>query len=72
VLWVTGFLDRPERELLARLLSPAAVADRLRGLREAPAVGSERAEQAGALGGGTELVQEMYEAEARDEDRASG
>jgi O-antigen/teichoic acid export membrane protein len=64
-LWAARFLSPEERATLARLLRPSAVAARLRELRTAtpaPAVATER-------GRGPRLTEEVYETEARDEDR---
>ena len=59
----TGFLHADERDSLAQMLSPSAIAARARRLRAAPAP-PER-EPAGA----PRLGPEVYEAVARDEDR---
>jgi O-antigen/teichoic acid export membrane protein len=64
VLWGAGFPTPAERAAIGRMLSPAAVAERLRALR------AERPEPAPATTTrGPRLTQEVYEAEARDEDR---
>jgi O-antigen/teichoic acid export membrane protein len=64
VLWAAGFPTPAEREAIGGMLSPTAVAERLRALR------AEHPEPAPATTTrGPRLTQEVYEAEARDEDR---
>ena len=60
------FLSPEERDTIARELSPAAVAERLRALRAEPA--TEPAAE-GSAPAGPALTQEVYEVERRDEDR---
>lgn len=66
VLWAAGFLTPEERDTIARLLRPSAVAERLRRLRDAevpaPAVAAEERR-------GPRFTEEVYEVERRDEDR---
>jgi O-antigen/teichoic acid export membrane protein len=65
VLFATGFLHDEERRAIGGSLRPAAIASRLRALREqAPAEAAE-AEPAGR---GPRLTRETLEAEQRDED----
>jgi len=69
VLWGTGFLTSEEREAIGRLMSPGAVAERLGALREQAAAEPEADEE--PPGRGPRLTREVYEAEARDEDRGN-
>src|SRR5688572_1721104 len=71
VLWVTGFLTREEREAIGRLMSPGAVAERLRELRDRAAEEPSTETPPGEEGRGPRLTREVYEAEARDEDRGN-
>jgi O-antigen/teichoic acid export membrane protein len=66
-LWAAGFPTASEREAIARMLSPRAVAERLGALRAAPAEPAEPSPAPAARA--PRLTQEVYEAEARDEDR---
>ena len=61
LLWASGFLTAAERAALRTMLRPAAVLERLRALRAAPAT-EETSERLRA-------GPEVYEAAARDEDR---
>jgi O-antigen/teichoic acid export membrane protein len=69
VLWVAGFLTREEREAIGRLMSPGAVMERLSALREQAGAQPEPAEE--PTGRAPRLTREVYEAEARDEDRGN-
>ena len=71
VLWVTGFLTREEREAIGRLMAPGAVMERLRALREQAATEPSAETPLGEEGRGPRLTREVYEAEARDEDRGN-
>jgi O-antigen/teichoic acid export membrane protein len=66
-LWACGFLEPREREALSALLSPSAVAARLRAARAAPTGTAEPAAESPG-GPGPRLTPEVYEAERRDED----
>jgi O-antigen/teichoic acid export membrane protein len=66
VLWAARFLTPEERRTLAGLLRPSAVAERLRRLRVAGAPGPAAVPESGR---GPRLTEEVYETEARDEDR---
>jgi O-antigen/teichoic acid export membrane protein len=65
ILLVLGFLTPEERHGLRGMLGPAAVAERLRGLRAGPAPAAGGAEERG----GPRLTAEAYELATRDEDR---
>jgi hypothetical protein len=52
-------------------MSPGAVAERLRALREADVAGPATDTGLGEEGRGPRLTREVYEAEARDEDRGN-
>jgi peptidoglycan biosynthesis protein MviN/MurJ (putative lipid II flippase) len=65
VLWSARFLTPEERRSLSRMLRPSAVAERMRRVRVAPAAPATAAEG----GRGPRLTEEVYETEARDEDR---
>ena len=67
-LWAAGFLTTEEREAIGRMLNPRAVAERLRELRVEPAEPAPES-AAPASARSPRLTQEVYEAEARDEDR---
>jgi O-antigen/teichoic acid export membrane protein len=69
LLWSAGFLTVEERAAIGRLLDPRAVAGRLRALRAAPPEPAAEDAGAGPPGRGPRLTREVYEAEARDEDR---
>lgn len=66
VLWAARFLTPEERRTLAGLLRPSAVAERLRRLRVA---GAPEPATVSESGRGPRLTEEVYETEARDEDR---
>jgi O-antigen/teichoic acid export membrane protein len=68
-LWAAGFLTREEREAIGRLMSPRAAAERLRALRDQAAAPPPAEED--QAGRGPRLTREVYEAEARDEDRGN-
>lgn len=65
-LWVTGFLSDEERRAAAANLSPRAMLDSLRRLRETPPEAERFAEA--RRGRGPRLSREALEAEQRDED----
>src|SRR5688500_6867777 len=65
-LWAARFLSPEERRTLAGLLRPSAVAERLRRLRVA---GAPEPATVSESGRGPRLTEEVYETEARDEDR---
>jgi O-antigen/teichoic acid export membrane protein len=75
VLWVAGFLTREEREAIGRLMSPGEIRRRLRELRERaatePAAEQGPDEEEDRRARGPRLTREVYEAEARDEDRGN-
>jgi predicted permease len=60
LLWAMGFLTHEERDSLRLMLSPSAVGERLRALREQPDEGADAAEGGFA---------ETYEQAGRDSDR---
>ena len=66
VLYAIGFLHEEERSRLVATLRPSAIAARARSLRAASAPGGVE----GAARRGPRLGPEVYEAAARDEDRA--
>jgi len=68
VLWAAGFPTAEERSAIGRMLSPRAVLERLRALREAP-VEPVTEPGLGEEGRRPRLTSEVYVAEARDEDR---
>ena len=71
VLWVAGFLTGEEREAIGRLLSPGAVRERLRELRDRAAAEPSTEPRLGEEGRTPRLTREVNEAEARDEDRGN-
>jgi O-antigen/teichoic acid export membrane protein len=68
VLWAAGFATPEERTGIARMLNPRTVGERLRALRTEP-VEPVTEPGPGREGRGPRLTREVYEAEARDEDR---
>ncbi len=68
VLWAAGFATPEERAGIARMLNPRTVGERLRALRTEP-VEPVTEPGPGREGRGPRLTREVYEAEARDEDR---
>jgi len=64
-LWATGFLSDEERRAAAANLTPSAIRDALRRLRESPPAADEEYDRPGR---GPRLTRETLEAEQRDED----
>ena len=69
VLWAAGFATAEERGAIARLMDPRTLGERLRAMREAPAEPAAEQRLGREEGRGPRLTPEVYEAEARDEDR---
>jgi peptidoglycan biosynthesis protein MviN/MurJ (putative lipid II flippase) len=69
VLWATGFATAEEGAAIRRLLDPRTMRERMRAMLEAPAEPATEAGLGGEGGRGPQLTEEVYVAEARDEDR---